>query len=87
MDLIIDGGVSNIVQFIASTQLYERDHKTGEKTDKYIRDEFQRYGIFDFDDQSAHLFKLDSTRNCNVWRKVILRFDEFAKTRGKTCFS
>ena len=83
VDLMIDGGVSNIAQFIASTQLYGRNPVTGEKNNIFVPDEFQRYGTFDFDDQSAHLFKLDQKNNCNVWKKVIMRFDEFVKNTRK----
>lgn len=82
-DIIIDGGVSNIAQFIASTQLYKKNKDTGIQTSEYVKDEFKRFGTFDFNDETAYLFKLDSRNQCTVWRKVIDRFDDFVKNTRK----
>lgn len=85
IDIIVDGGVSNIAQFIASTQAYELDPVTDKKTNRFIKNEFDRYGKFDFNDDSAYLFKLDNPKQCNVWKKVISRIDDFISNVRKDC--
>lgn len=48
-----------------------------------MKDEFQRYGKYDLNDENAYLFKLENPSHTTVWRKVIQRFDDFAKNTRK----
>lgn len=59
VDIILDGGVSNIAQYIASTQFYGRDGNN-QKTTVYEKNEFLRYGPFNLNDTDSALFKLES---------------------------
>lgn len=83
VDIMVDGGVSNIAQFIASTQMHTRDSAKNTPTNTIISDQFQRYGLYDYNEKYAYLFRLESQRDIAVWRKVVERFDDFAKNTRK----
>lgn len=85
IDIMVDGGVSNIAQFIASTQRFVRDPDTDKTTDEEVWNQVQRYGKYDLDDEASGLFKLESQSDCAVWRRVIQKFDEFCKSVRKDC--
>ena len=80
IDLIIDGGVSNIAQFIASTC------KINPKTQAIVNEPFSRFGLYDLDSPTAYLYNsLDTHSQVNVWKKVLQRYDEFVKNTRKDC--
>lgn len=80
IDLIVDGGVSNIAQFIASTC------RINPITNNIVNEPFSRFGFYDLESPTAYLYNsLDTHSQVNIWKKVIQRYDEFVKTTRKDC--
>ena len=50
VDIMVDGGVSNIAQFIATTQLYDRNPTDNSTMSTTVEDQFQRYGQYDYNE-------------------------------------
>lgn len=78
VDIICDAGVSNIGQFIASTQ------PKGPKGE-FINDPMKRIGYFDLTAENAYLFRLENEENVKVWKTIINKFDDFCKNVRKDC--
>ena len=72
VDIICDAGVSNIAQFIASTNVNSDDP-------------MDRKGFFDFSLDNSKFFRLNTREDCRVWSAVLKKFDDFAKNVRKDC--
>lgn len=75
LDLVVDGGVSNIAQFIYSTRQNQVD------TDKPMT----RYGKFDFNIDKSALFQLKATDDQTAWRVVVEKYNDYCKNVRKDC--
>ena len=82
LDIILDAGVSNIAQFIASTKVI-RENKDGTKTK--ITNRLDRKGEFDLLGDDAKLFSQNSPDASVVWRLVVEKYKNFCQNVRKDC--
>lgn len=79
IDLVMDAGMSNIAQYIASTKLKNEDGT-------FIEDPLMRIGEFDLStSDDSYLFRLNNQEDMKVWRIIVQKFDDFCKLTRKDC--
>ena len=79
IDLVIDGGVSTIAQYIVSTKI--KSEKSNNIA-KRIEDELGYYDIHS--DNSAN-FNITNQNSTSTWRSILQKYDNFCKNVRKDC--
>ena len=78
IDLVMDAGMSNIAQYIASTKL-----KIG---NYFVNDPMERIGEFDLStSDDSFLFRLNNREDMKIWQVIAQKFDDFCKLTRKDC--
>ena len=78
IDLVMDAGMSNIAQYIASTKL-----KIG---NRFVDDPMERTGEFDLStSDDSFLFRLNNREDMKIWQVIVQKFDDFCKLTRKDC--
>jgi hypothetical protein len=78
LDIILDAGISNIAQFIASTKVMDENKKK-------IADRTKRKGEFDLFGDDSRMFTPTAPDSSVVWRMVVEKYKNFCQTMRKDC--
>ena len=78
LDLVLDAGVSNIAQFIASTKVMDKNKNK-------ITDRTKRKGEFDLIGEDSRMFTPTAPDSSVIWRMVVEKYKNFCQNMRKDC--